>query len=563
MNESLTKQLHVLVLGKGFGAGDLAHWLGNRASLEQVDHFDEAIRALEDHAVDLVVSSAEKLVAFRDFHLARQDENAAELATHSVAVFNAQGDAVWTSDKYADLDGNLKNRIQTHCAQTLDHAQKSQPDADVSSRLHRLGLTTDSGEFYEVTATPIADVNHCITAVAAVVRDTTSSRRLQDKLDAIDRAGRELVRIDAEQITRLNVHERLALIEQKVIRYTGELLNFDHIAVFVLDHKSNKLELALASGMPSEVKAIDLYASDAGSGICGYVAAHGHSYLCPDVRNDPNYLPGLHRALSSLTVPLRLNDQIVGILNVESEHLSAFKEEDRQFAEILGRHIAIALHILELLVSERHTTTGQLGKDVKLKIAGPLNDVLTEIETLKEDFIGMDELRNRLTTLSENVLKIRKSIAQVTSVQPGIIAPKSRRVARFDPILKDKHVLIVDDEEMIRETVQDVLSGYGCEVVIAETGDEALQRIADQPFDLVLSDIKLPSKNGYEIFAASKAANPQTPVILMTGFGYDPNHAVVRANREGLAAVLFKPFKVDQLLGEIRTALKSTAANEA
>jgi AmiR/NasT family two-component response regulator len=45
----------------------------------------------------------------------------------------------------------------------------------------------------------------------------------------------------------------------------------------------------------------------------------------------------------------------------------------------------------------------------------------------------------------------------------------------------------------------------------------------------------------------------------MTGFGYDPNHSIVRARREGLSAVLFKPFKVDQLLGEVRVALKSAA----
>ncbi|MFQ5414200.1 MAG: response regulator, partial [Phycisphaerae bacterium] len=76
--------------------------------------------------------------------------------------------------------------------------------------------------------------------------------------------------------------------------------------------------------------------------------------------------------------------------------------------------------------------------------------------------------------------------------------------------------------------------------------------------DLVLSDIKMPRKNGYEVFAATKEADPKTPVILMTGFGYDPNHSIIRARRDGLAAVLFKPFKVDQLLGELRMALKST-----
>ena len=44
-------------------------------------------------------------------------------------------------------------------------------------------------------------------------------------------------------------------------------------------------------------------------------------------------------------------------------------------------------------------------------------------------------------------------------------------------------------------------------------------------------------------------------MILMTGFGYDPNHSIVRARKEGLSAVLFKPFKVDQLMHEIRSAL--------
>jgi DNA-binding NtrC family response regulator len=52
-----------------------------------------------------------------------------------------------------------------------------------------------------------------------------------------------------------------------------------------------------------------------------------------------------------------------------------------------------------------------------------------------------------------------------------------------------------------------------------------------------------------------KARRPQTPVILITAFGYDPNHAIVRARKEGLSAVLFKPFKVEQLLGACRTAV--------
>jgi DNA-binding NtrC family response regulator len=73
----------------------------------------------------------------------------------------------------------------------------------------------------------------------------------------------------------------------------------------------------------------------------------------------------------------------------------------------------------------------------------------------------------------------------------------------------------------------------------------------------VLSDIKMPNRSGYEVFAAAKDRRPDCAVILMTGFGYDPNHSIIRARREGLSAVLFKPFKVDQLISELRSALQA------
>ena len=72
----------------------------------------------------------------------------------------------------------------------------------------------------------------------------------------------------------------------------------------------------------------------------------------------------------------------------------------------------------------------------------------------------------------------------------------------------------------------------------------------------MISDIKMPDKTGYDVFAAAHKHNSNTPVILMTGFGYDPNHSIVRASQEGLQAVLFKPFKVDQLLAEVRKAMQ-------
>jgi DNA-binding NtrC family response regulator len=50
-------------------------------------------------------------------------------------------------------------------------------------------------------------------------------------------------------------------------------------------------------------------------------------------------------------------------------------------------------------------------------------------------------------------------------------------------------------------------------------------------------------------------ASKAIPVILMTGFGYDPHHSIVRASQEGLQCVLFKPFQIDRLMEEVRKAL--------
>ncbi len=336
-------------------------------------------------------------------------------------------------------------------------------------------------------------------------------------------------------------------------------MQFDNFVIFILDRKTKKLEPILVSGMSDERAHTELYASTEGNGICGYVAARAKSYICPDTSMDPRYRKGIDNAQSSLSVPLILRDEVVGVANFESTKPAAFSEDDRQFAEIFSRYIALTLHLLEMLVSERRTITGRVGHDVMNEITAPLNDILTETENLVEDYIGHDDLRHRLRMVSENAVKIRETIKEITSGETGLLGARPAATPPKDPLLDGKRILLADDEEIIRDTVRDVLTGYGCFVHAVADGAAAIDLLRDHAFDLVLSDIKMPNKSGYEVFAAAKAANAATPVILTTGFGYDPNHTIVRAHREGLTAVLFKPFKVEQLLNEIRAALKPVA----
>ncbi|MEM8784128.1 MAG: response regulator, partial [Planctomycetota bacterium] len=269
------------------------------------------------------------------------------------------------------------------------------------------------------------------------------------------------------------------------------------------------------------------------------------------------YVLGLSHSKSSLTVPLNLFGEVIGVYNIESEDIGAFTEDDRQFAEIFGRYVALALNILDLLVVERHSTSTLITDSVVNEMAAPLNDILTEAETLKEEYIGDDAMRGRLDRIAGHVEQLRRVIDDVKAGPNKVIGSDNMDEDCFDDGLCGKRVLVADDEPNIRKVVRDVLTKYGCEVTTAKDGYEACSLLEQKPvaFDLVISDIKMPYRNGYEVFASAQRCDEAMPVLLMTGFGYDPHHSIVRASQDGLSGVLFKPFKVDAFMDEVRKAL--------
>ncbi|UCD27642.1 MAG: response regulator [Planctomycetota bacterium] len=531
--------------------------------IEKLKHFgqvhietdpDSISDLLQNNQYDLIVStSAELLTTGRPAD--HQFLNVVlDTIGQGVCIVELDGQLIWSNNKFKELPEEVYQRIRDHC---LEHF-RSQEDSSIRPR--SLSLKTENENYFEAKITPMTANEAQTTKLVVAVTDVSRARRLQKKMDAIDNAGRELVRLDTDMIAKMDARERLELLEQNVLRYTRELLQFDNFVIRILDRNTNKLELVLCAGLPPDSQQIDIYATTEDSGISGYVAATGRSYICHDAKKDSRYLPGLQNAKSSLTVPLRLHDHIIGTLNIESEHLGAFSEDDRQFAEIFGRYIAIALHILDLLVVERHATTGQLADNVTSEIASPLSDILADASTLMEDYIGHDDLRHRLQNITDNVVKIKSSIKQVTQPGKGILGARPQK-PMADPIVKDKKILVIDDEEIIRLTVADVITKSGGEVESARDGNEALAMINRRSYDLVITDIRMPGRNGYEIFAAVKNTYPDCPVMFITGFGYDPNHSIIRARKEGLAAVLYKPFKVDELLNEVRAAVSASKNN--
>ncbi|MHC4993551.1 MAG: response regulator, partial [Planctomycetota bacterium] len=485
-----------------------------------------------------------------------------------VCVFHHTGECLWSNNRMRDFPPEVYDRVKSTCisACSLFRSQVSpaqeQEQEQRKLRSKKFGFQVGDNLYFESVVSPVCAENGQVEQVVAVVWDASTGRRLQQKIDAIDAAGRELVRIESESLSKMNVAERLGLLEEKIIRFTSDLMHFDHFIIRLLNKRNNKLEPVISVGLPTEALEVDLYAQPEGNGVSGYVAATGRSYICHDIEKDPRYVLGLDHAKSSLTVPLRLHDKVIGVFNIESDHSGAFNEDDRQFSEIFGRYIAVALNILDLLVVERYTTTGRMAENVVREMSAPLNDIVTETEGLIEEYIGNDDMRARLNKIIDHVSSIRNAVKDVTQ-GPRTILGSEKVKAEVDTGFAGRKIMVSDDEANIRDTIASVLGKLGAEVFSCKDGHEAVNCIETNDLDLIISDIRMPHRNGYEIFAAAQRKNENLPVMLMTGFGYDPSHSIVRASQEGLQAVLFKPFKVEQLMDEVRKALDIPASEGA
>ncbi|HHE37360.1 MAG TPA: response regulator [Candidatus Cloacimonetes bacterium] len=122
----------------------------------------------------------------------------------------------------------------------------------------------------------------------------------------------------------------------------------------------------------------------------------------------------------------------------------------------------------------------------------------------------------------------------------------------------EKRILVVDDEIEVTEYLKLELEECSRDwrVICKNSGYEALREIMEGNIDLLLTDIAMPDMDGYELYARIKELNEKIPIIMMTGFGYDPNHAVVKSRKAGLQDVIFKPFDIKKLFEMIKKRMQ-------
>lgn len=394
-------------------------------------------------------------------------------------------------------------------------------------------------------------------AMILTVRDVSTQVLEKQKQDAIYRAGLEMGNLTTEEVTAMSHEERIILLKDQILQFTQEILGYDTFEIRLNDIETHELHPLLEYGMDPEAAVRKLYALEAGNGVTGFVAFSKRSYLCSDTQNDPLYLRGAMDARSSLTVPLMIRDTVLGTFNVESPGTLSFNQTDLDFLTLFSRVVASSLNQLQLLAAEKVTAETENSDRLRREVAKPSDEILNAATWILERYIGHDpDVCDRLQLITDRVRKITGHVGSVPEKSDASV-PFSKSQVQRPPrkALIGKRVLVVDQDMTARDEAHNLLGQMGCEVEAVQNATEGCAMLRNYHYDVVLTDIRLSDANGYECFRRLREINSQVPIIMMTGFGYDASHSIVKARQEGLKAVLYKPFRRAQMLDEVEKAV--------
>ncbi len=490
-----------------------------------------------------------------------------------VLLLDANNKILWTNDRVKTWTGR-DDPIGESFYALLDNPEILGPDFCPFHTALATGnpgvstVRTESNRFFEVHAMPVRMGSGRPEHLIVSIHDVTSERVQQQKLAAIHQAGRELADLLPDELFNMSVNERVELLKSNILYFTRDLLSFEVVEIRLLDAKTGRLEPLLAVGMAEDAMHRELYARPQDNGITGFVAATGKSYLCEDTSQDPLYLKGAKDARSSLTVPLLWHDEVIGTFNVESPEPGAFTESDLQFLEIFTRDVAAALNTLELLVAEKAGTAVASVEAIHSAVALPVDEILNDAVHVMERYIGHEpEVVKTVQRILRNARDIKQVIQSVGQRMAPVQAKPLPAPVEEYPRLKGCRVLLVDENADVRSAAHDLLDRYGSIVETAPTGSQATLMIRNMlqegGYDVVIADIRLPDMSGYQFMLQFKEIVPDDPLplVLMTGFGYDPGHSLVKARQAGLKAVLYKPFRLDMLIDTVEQVLSLKEEN--
>jgi signal transduction histidine kinase/ActR/RegA family two-component response regulator len=519
---------------------------------------------------------------------------------------------------------------------------------------------------------------------------------------------------------------------KKALELLKDRLDYTACGILLLDREKDELYVKQVTGKNlEETKKLKFRVGI--DGIVGWVAKTGELVYVPDVSKDSRYIPGESSIKSEAAFPLKVRNQFFGVLNIESDEVNGFDEEDLKTLSSFASQMSISIENAQLFSDLKQTlqelkqAQDQIVQAEKLRAMGEMasgvahdfNNVLAVVlgniqlllhqldhlspeeireglkviersskdgaETIRriQEFTGVrrdkefitlslneiitevasitqprwrdqtqkkgiqvelatqlgdiplvmgnpSELREVLTNIVFNAVDAMPKGGELTlTTQPqaedwvevriadtgiGMTEEVKRRV--FDPFFTTKgvtnsglgmsvsygiikrhggeiliesepgkgttfvihlptgyeveevvlkevppvkesrqaRILVIDDEDSVRDVLSRILKTKGHQVVVASNGEEGIERFRSELFDLVFTDLGMPKLSGWEVGKTIKGINPKVPIAMITGWGVELDRE--KLSESGIDLVVSKPFNFDQVINLVSEAME-------
>jgi DNA-binding response OmpR family regulator len=124
-------------------------------------------------------------------------------------------------------------------------------------------------------------------------------------------------------------------------------------------------------------------------------------------------------------------------------------------------------------------------------------------------------------------------------------------------LLRKLHILVVEDDLEIQQTLKELLTLYGHTLIVVTDGEKGLAELKSTPFDLMITDLGLPGMSGWDLAKASERYQTLMPIVAISS--WQGNEAVEKIAKYGIDIMIWKPFRFDQILDAIDRLCPSPA----